>query len=95
MNFDLRRPGAPAGEDSRKLCGGEDMALRDVGRLLRSFSGHVGLRSAETSKTRGLSAEVAEGKSARLRRLTSMDGESRIGRRGRSGLEAPAALKRR
>lgn len=57
MNLDRRRPGAPAGEDSRKLCGGDDMALRGVGRVARWCSKHVGLGSAETSEIRGASGE--------------------------------------
>lgn len=30
VKLDLFRPGAPAGDESRKLCGGEDMASKDA-----------------------------------------------------------------
>lgn len=37
MNLDLWRPGAPAGDESRKLCGGEDMTPKDAAGVVRSF----------------------------------------------------------
>lgn len=40
MNCDLVRPGAPAGEDSRKLRGDEDMLLTDASEIFDWSSGH-------------------------------------------------------
>lgn len=76
MKLDLCRPGAPAGDESRKLCGGEDMALKDA----LGVSG-IQVVSFMTLKVDGFDGErVREEKSARLdERLTSEGALRRYG----------------